>query len=132
MSTETTVTDRDHDMHPRYTDKSYPGHPEYINAYYEVSFRGIAGQFEKYRTLKVALLDAVEYCLNLDGPLSSQIRDLRTWALHDVNGFTKQHMPWGILIDAELYKPFAYVLTKHDTYASRRAYQTIRRYGEWV
>jgi len=120
------------DLHPRYTDQSYPGHSQYISSYYHISFSGAAHQHEKYLALKVALLNAIDYCLKAESPLSSQLIDLKDWMLGSAQGFTCQHMPWQVMLEAELYKPLAYVLTKHDTPASRAAYHSMRRYGEWV
>ena len=125
---KTTVTNPD--IHPRYTDQSYPGN-QFVNSYYEVSYSGVARQHDKYMALKRALLDSIEYCLTEASPLSPDIRELKSWVFSG-SGFTRAHMPWKVLLPAELYKVFAYVLTKRDTPASRAAYHSMRRYGKWV
>jgi len=139
VNTKTTVTNPTHI--PRYDDMSYPGNRFDVRdqpTYYEVSYRGVARQHDKYKTLERAVLAGIEHVLqtqDLQGKqgvaLSSLVRDLKHWTFQP-GGFTCQHMPWRVLVPHDLYRTFIYVLRAPETNLGNAAYTSIRRYGTWV
>ena len=135
MSSKTTVSNPVHI--PRYDDMDYPGNRFDLQdrpTYYQVSYAGVARQYDKYKELERAVNEGIEHVLQTQPPssaLSSLARDLRHWT-HQSGGFTRVHMPWKIVVPHDLYRTFIYVLRAPDTKRGNAAYTSVRRYGSWV